>query len=703
MVDPNELKSTELENIFKQNKLLGSTGATGFGETDKFGATLIVATDDSGQFNSIQEAIDDLPPEGGKIVIKNGTYTETFTINKSNVTIEGSGAGTIISQSGGATAITIPDGISRIQIKNLRITGGANGIRFVTNNENCLVTECFFETLTGSGVGFLFWASTLTSFVTNCIFKSCGTSGEAVIQANITGKVVISENLFDDCGICIDSDINDSLISNNIFSAIRGGKNCMTISGDRNIISNNTITDGVIGIAIENGAEENIIDGNTLRSQSQDGILGLNCDRNIISNNVITDGGNGIRIGEIAGTAVDNIITGNVFENNSTDISDGGTTTHYDINVGDARHSGFKLTGDIDGSTNSKDISCENLTADTKVTIGTTEIEEVVAGDTLKIGGEAEIGVLPALAGFAMFGHSALNHAVASNYAVLQQQNGQTFINSAAGLPLSFRIANVDGIVLDSSRNTTLSGNLIVNGTSKLNGAVDIQATGFHFDVYSDEAVGANRGGHMRMGGKYVGSSVTEFAEIAGLKENSVSGEFGGYMNLRTRTHGAGLSTRVKITSTGDFIFEGDGVGLPFGAMYGNNIEWTSVAFGGGGTFVIIDTLTGGEVNNTTFQNTQELLIATEGRYLINWSLSAEVAVANKHIEIGIGVNGTANVAGRQHIELPSANKEEGVSGTAILDLAATNTISLMITNLDDNTQVEVHHVNLTLTHIGGT
>ena len=153
----------------------------------------------------------------------------------------------------------------------------------------------------------------------------------------------------------------------------------------------------------------------------------------------------------------------------------------------------------------------------------------------------------------------------------------------------------------------------------------------------------------------------------------------------------------------GDLIFEDDGSGLPYGGFYGNNISWSSTQFGGGGTFVIINTLTGGEVNKTTFQNTQELLIATAGRYLVTWALTAEGQQRDNHIEAGIGINGVCNVAGRNHVHISQSNKEQAMSGTAILDLAATNTLSVMITNVESDNITTVEHVTLTAVHIGGT
>lgn len=161
----------------------------------------------------------------------------------------------------------------------------------------------------------------------------------------------------------------------------------------------------------------------------------------------------------------------------------------------------------------------------------------------------------------------------------------------------------------------------------------------------------------------------------------------------------------VSIDKTGDLLFVGS-AGLTYGSFWGNDIAFTSSAFGGGGTFVIVSDagITGGETDNTSFQNNQELLIAANrgGRYKITWSIDAEVAAANKHVEAGIGINGTIQNPGRNHFEAAGANNEYALCGSAILNLAATNTVSVMVTNADGNDQVTVEHVNLSIMQIGG-
>lgn len=167
----------------------------------------------------------------------------------------------------------------------------------------------------------------------------------------------------------------------------------------------------------------------------------------------------------------------------------------------------------------------------------------------------------------------------------------------------------------------------------------------------------------------------------------------------------------IEIDKGGDTHWVGGG-GLIFGSFWGNEIGWTSVAFGGGGTFVVISdaAITAGQTHNTTFQGNQELDIgaAGEGMYLVTYSMSAKATGANKHIVSAIGVDPAgvgapaAQNDGRNHV-VSVGNAEFALAGDAILDLSNDSEVMLMITNETDNTQVTVEHVNLTIVQIGGT
>lgn len=168
----------------------------------------------------------------------------------------------------------------------------------------------------------------------------------------------------------------------------------------------------------------------------------------------------------------------------------------------------------------------------------------------------------------------------------------------------------------------------------------------------------------------------------------------------------------TQVDKAGDMIFVG-GAGLPFGCFNGNNIAFTVA--GGTGTFkeVFDGDITTGQLHNVTHNTTDEntLDIGTfAGMYLVNWSMALQAdGGAGKHVEGAIGVdagggNGslTANAAGRSHIET-SGNNENSISGTAILDLSANSEVGVMVTNEDDDTNITVQHINLSIVMIGGT
>ena len=68
--------------------------------------------------------------------------------------------------------------------------------------------------------------------------------------------------------------------------------------------------------------------------------------------------------------------------------------------------------------------------------------------------GNAIVGAFPVSTTFAMFGHNALEHgSTAANYALLQYNDGTTYLNASTTKPIYFRIANADKMILDANGN----------------------------------------------------------------------------------------------------------------------------------------------------------------------------------------------------------------------------------------------------------
>ena len=168
----------------------------------------------------------------------------------------------------------------------------------------------------------------------------------------------------------------------------------------------------------------------------------------------------------------------------------------------------------------------------------------------------------------------------------------------------------------------------------------------------------------------------------------------------------------IEFTDT-PLAFVGATAGLVFGSFYGNNIGFT-VAGGTGSFSAVFDgDITTGQLLNITHnaagENTLDIGVYA-GMYQIIWSMALEaVGGAGKHIEAAIGVdagggagNLTANVAGRSHIHTQGVN-ENSIGCNALLDLSANSEVGVMVTNVDDNTNITVHHICLSMVQIGGT
>jgi len=70
--------------------------------------------------------------------------------------------------------------------------------------------------------------------------------------------------------------------------------------------------------------------------------------------------------------------------------------------------------------------------------------------DTVRLG-SVEVGGWPAAVAYAYFGNEVLNHSIAGNYALLQKDDGTTFLNAPTGKLIRFSINNAVKMVLNGS------------------------------------------------------------------------------------------------------------------------------------------------------------------------------------------------------------------------------------------------------------
>lgn len=161
---------------------------------------------------------------------------------------------------------------------------------------------------------------------------------------------------------------------------------------------------------------------------------------------------------------------------------------------------------------------------------------------------------------------------------------------------------------------------------------------------------------------------------------------------------------RVGIDSAGVVRFLNTG-GLPFGSAYGNEIAWAQASAAQNTWYEISDSdMATGQLNNVTHDGNGQLTVLTAGMYYAVWSCTSEVSATNKHVQLTFSINGTETNDGLNHYESFGTSKQFPVSGNAILDLAANDTVEIAIRTTDAGTpNLAVDHLNITLVQIGGT
>jgi len=267
-------------------------------------ATIVVAADGSGHTTDIQEGIDMLPAGGGAVYIKEGTYliNVAVDIDKSNVSIFGSGRSTILK---GAAGITILEATNKnhLSIRDLYLTS-QTAVQYgvgigLADSTGSFVESCWFDNFTGIGVALL--GTTTGTTIRNCnifpgsagiglkgndgVIEGCyiegGFNGIAadngaeryrIIGNIITGVTFrgIMGSGFNDCafvgnyiGDCGNDSVNiqssnrNTFTGNKIVNATANGIE-IDINSDRNLVVGNTIYNNAAGNIVDNGTNSEI-------------------------------------------------------------------------------------------------------------------------------------------------------------------------------------------------------------------------------------------------------------------------------------------------------------------------------------------------------------------------------------------------------------------------------------------------------------
>ncbi len=171
---------------------------------------------------------------------------------------------------------------------------------------------------------------------------------------------------------------------------------------------------------------------------------------------------------------------------------------------------------------------------------------------------------------------------------------------------------------------------------------------------------------------------------------------------VRIGNSSAGAPTNyVEISGTGLMEYVGD-AGLPHISIFQHDTG-TTVTLPSASVDVVVDGFGLTLSERITFVATSTMTITIDGRYLINWSASFNMATGtNQQIEATVGENGTPNVRCSAHRTVATATDTGNMGGSCILDLSANDDITLMIRNESAGNNVVIEHANFTILMVGG-
>ncbi len=310
-------------------------GTSTAGWTKKDCDYLCDGTDDQVE---IQAAINALPSTGGEVVVLDGTYhiTASINVNKNNVTLRGNGNATVLKRMWGSTTnqgvITVSANtctVRRLKLdgnktsyntsynysiylynsSNSTVTGntcnnnGANGI-YLYNSSNSTVIGNTCSNNSSSGIN-LYNSSNST-----VIGNTCSNNSSSGIYVNSSNNT-ITENICNNntnstyvlvAGIYVNSTVIGNTCSNNSSSGIYVNSSNNTIT--ENICNNNTNSTYVLVAGIYVASSNNTVTGNICNNNSLYGIYVSSSNSTVTGNTCNNNGASGIHLHNSSNNAI---------------------------------------------------------------------------------------------------------------------------------------------------------------------------------------------------------------------------------------------------------------------------------------------------------------------------------------------------------------------------------------------------------------
>lgn len=138
-----------------------------------------------------------------------------------------------------------------------------------------------------------------------------------------------------------------------------------------------------------------------------------------------------------------------------------------------------------------------------------------------------------------------------------------------------------------------------------------------------------------------------------------------------------------------------------YGSMYANNISQSVTISATDTHYEVGGSMSGGNSNAVTFQNSKELLITVAGTYGIVYTISVQCASANQEAESSVMVNSTASVRLTSHAVVSPANTPNVLGGSNPISLAVGDVVKFCVSNHTTTNNLVISHANMFIWRIG--
>lgn len=253
--------------------------------TQYSGKDIIVDINGSGDYTSIQKAIDDSNP-GSKIYVKNGNYPEVIEIKKSITLIGENKEKTIINPTSQKNKYAVLLAANYITITDFSIHNKASGIYTsavrITESNNEIDNCNFFDT----PIGIVLWSS--NNIISNSNFWGCSDEGIALIGSSYSKceeNTIINCTFYDNCdGIELQYSSKNYIADCEFYDNTHTGIDAIASDNNENTITNCKIYDNAVhGIYLSSSHENKIIDCEVYDNEDDNIVFSKYSKNNIIT------------------------------------------------------------------------------------------------------------------------------------------------------------------------------------------------------------------------------------------------------------------------------------------------------------------------------------------------------------------------------------------------------------------------------------